>query len=335
MNDKVSVIVPIYNADQWLDECIKSVLNQTYSNIELLLINDGSIDLSIDICKKYEKLDSRVKIINKLNTGVSDTRNVGIENAKGNYIVFLDSDDFLMNTIIQDALNKQKSTGNELVIWNHNLIKGKLNQKEPLFYGDKISKEELMKSVISDFKCNYNLGNYFRAVHGKLFLTSIINEYNIRFNKDSYIGEDAVFMLKYLIYVDQLSYLNTYGYNYRLLNTSAVRKFKKDLYEQSCIQLDDMKTFLKSNNLLNTSIESSFTVLAWTLFRDLLKNDIVGKDYNYLNAQKWLINKKDLLCNKNANINEFPNITKIHYKLVSYLPTKMICLLTHVYMKIK
>ena len=91
--DKISIIVPVYNAQKYLKKCIDSIINQTYKNIEILLINDGSKDKSLKICKEYEKKDSRIIVIDKQNKGVSNTRNVGIKKSTGDYIVFIDSDD--------------------------------------------------------------------------------------------------------------------------------------------------------------------------------------------------------------------------------------------------
>ena len=93
--DKISIIVPVYNAEKYLDQCIQSILNQTHTNIELILVNDGSKDLSEEICLSYEKLDDRVKFINQSNSGVSVARNSGIDYASGTYIGFVDSDDWI------------------------------------------------------------------------------------------------------------------------------------------------------------------------------------------------------------------------------------------------
>ena len=95
MNDLITVMVPVYNVEKYLDKCVTSILNQSYKNLDVLLINDGSTDHSGDICDKYVQLDKRVRVIHKFNEGVSKTRNQGIEYAKGKYLVFVDSDDYL------------------------------------------------------------------------------------------------------------------------------------------------------------------------------------------------------------------------------------------------
>lgn len=92
---KISIIVPIYNVEKYLERCILSIIKQTYQNIEIILVNDGSTDSSIEICKKYSKIDSRILLIDKENGGLSDARNVGLQVAKGDYVLFVDSDDYM------------------------------------------------------------------------------------------------------------------------------------------------------------------------------------------------------------------------------------------------
>ena len=101
----ISVIVPIYNSEKYLEECLDSIVRQTYRNLEILLINDGSPDNSIDICKRYEKKDSRIRTISQENQGLSGARNTGIENAHGEYYLFVDADDEIMDTMIEELYN--------------------------------------------------------------------------------------------------------------------------------------------------------------------------------------------------------------------------------------
>ena len=103
--DLISIVVPIYNVEKYLEKCINSIIIQTYKNIEIILVNDGSTDSSGKICDIYLKIDKRIKVVHKKNGGLSDARNVGIENAKGKYIAFIDSDDFLDSDFIEILYN--------------------------------------------------------------------------------------------------------------------------------------------------------------------------------------------------------------------------------------
>ncbi len=105
MSNLISVIIPIYNVEKYLEKCIKSVINQTYTNIEIILVNDGSTDSCREICEKYEKLDSRIRVINKENGGLSDARNVGINFSTGDYLAFIDSDDYVSDDYVEYLYN--------------------------------------------------------------------------------------------------------------------------------------------------------------------------------------------------------------------------------------
>ena len=91
--DKITIIIPVYNSESYLEECLDSVIKQDYSNLEIILVNDGSTDKSIEICIKYSQIDSRIVVINSINKGVSSARNIGLKNANGKYVIFVDSDD--------------------------------------------------------------------------------------------------------------------------------------------------------------------------------------------------------------------------------------------------
>ena len=105
MSNKISIIVPIYNTEQYLERCLKSLINQDYKNIEIILVNDGSDDNSLAICNKYKKNDDRIIVIDKQHTGVSDTRNIGIKRATGDYIGFVDSDDYIDKNMFKKLIN--------------------------------------------------------------------------------------------------------------------------------------------------------------------------------------------------------------------------------------
>lgn len=119
---KVSVVVPVYNAEKYLGYCINSILSQTYSNIELILVNDGSTDSSISICNNYALIDDRVKVINIKNSGVSYARNMGIKCASGYYLQFVDSDDVISSNMIETLVQSMELYGKDLVLCGMNLV---------------------------------------------------------------------------------------------------------------------------------------------------------------------------------------------------------------------
>ena len=114
----ISVIVPVYNVEKYLKKCVNSITSQTYENLEILLVDDGSTDLSGQICNEFEKNDARIKVIHKKNGGLSDARNAGLDRAKGQYYAFIDSDDYIQDNTIEIMLNAVKKNKSEISVCN-------------------------------------------------------------------------------------------------------------------------------------------------------------------------------------------------------------------------
>ena len=117
MKEKISIIVPIYNVELYLERCVESIINQTYKNLEIILVDDGSPDNCFAICDKYEKLDSRVKVIHKENGGLSDARNAGLDIAEGEFIVFVDSDDWLEQNALELLYEHVKGFNSDITMF--------------------------------------------------------------------------------------------------------------------------------------------------------------------------------------------------------------------------
>src|SRR5690554_5058559 len=136
---KFSVLIPAYNIEDFVKDSILSVINQTYSNWEMIVVNDGSTDNTLSILKDYEKKDKRIKIINQENKGLLMARRVAIEKAIGDYICFLDSDDFWENNMLEVLVSRIKSYNPDLILFNHNVVnlKGEIYQKPQHKYSNK------------------------------------------------------------------------------------------------------------------------------------------------------------------------------------------------------
>ena len=128
MEQKVSIVVPVYNVEKYLKRCVNSLIGQSYSNLEILLVDDGSKDSSLSICKEYELKDSRIRVFHKENEGLGLTRNYGIERATGEYITFVDSDDYLTSDAITAMLDRAIATNADVVIANSLIIKMKYKE---------------------------------------------------------------------------------------------------------------------------------------------------------------------------------------------------------------
>lgn len=217
MDAKVSIIVPVYNAAQYLEECIESIINQDYPQIELILVNDGSKDNSLEICRRYES--DKVIVINKINEGVSKARNDGIDAATGEYISFVDADDTLPSNCLSILVNAIKNSNSDmaygsyfhnyagrLVVHHHRLAPGVYNTKE------------LLSKLIDDGTLS---GFLLGSVWGGLYKKIIIEKNCISFNPEIKLNEDGLFNFEYALNADSLVVVNDAIYYYREYSLSS------------------------------------------------------------------------------------------------------------------
>ena len=219
MNDLISVIVPIYNVEKYLDRCIESIVNQTYKNLEIILVDDGSSDNCPKMCDKWAKKDNRIKVIHKENRGVSSARNTGINNVNGNYIVFVDSDDFLEDNALY-LMTKRINNYDILICSNYNITNNKKNKN---LFSDKEIGIYNLNSLIQHFFNNYN-SFVLNVPWNKLYKTNIIKKYNLKFKEDIELGEDFMFNIDYFMYCNNILITNDIIYNYRFSDNGLARK---------------------------------------------------------------------------------------------------------------
>lgn len=204
----ISVVIPVYNAEKYLHQCIDSVLHQTYQNIELIVVDDGSIDFSGKICEKYASIDQRVRYFHKANGGVSSARNYGICCAKGDYIVFVDSDD----TVKPEMLEILLKNNCDFSMCGYELYDDISNTVSIQYSCYKLSGtiHDLVQNIRDYVSPPYLLGPCF-----KLFKRTIIAANNVIFPPELSYGEDAIFVLEYLAYCKTVSVSSYVGYSYR------------------------------------------------------------------------------------------------------------------------
>ena len=219
-NPKISVIIPVYNAAQYLEKCLDSVLAQTFTDFELLLIDDGSKDSSGEICDRYAESDSRIRVFHKPNGGVSSARNLGLDNAKGEWIAFCDSDDYVTDKYLEDLYNEAMTTGADLVVQDFVFVK-ESGVVIPKWYNPIVCTYNLTKSdkIISEQKL-LSRGYSFC----KMFSHSIIRENEIRYPENMRFGEDLCFVLQYLTHAPLVSCSDIANYIYIDHPNSAIHK---------------------------------------------------------------------------------------------------------------
>ncbi len=209
---KVSIIVPIYNVEEYLVKCLDSLVNQTLKEIEIICINDGSTDNSLEILKAYAQKDDRITVINKKNSGVSDARNTGLEMANGEYVMFVDSDDYLEIQTCQSIYEKIKKDNSNLLIFNYFLVTQETKHRA----------KELDNILTDKFTFTQCPDNFFyinTGILGKLYKNSNLKRFDTKLKK----GEDTVFFWLYCLENNpEISVLNIPLYNYKIRDNSTM-----------------------------------------------------------------------------------------------------------------
>lgn len=228
---KVSIIVAYYNEELYIKESIESLINQTYKDIEIILVNDGSVDKSLYICKEYALKDNRIKNYTIANSGVSTARNIGLEKVTGQYIMFVDGDDWIEKNMVEFTLNELKKTKSDILISSYFQNLRKIEKKVPLisnedkaFNNSGEKKELYMKSIYARYteKDTEEAGLVsVGTVMCKLYKSDIIQSNNIKFDPKLIRSEDVVFALEAFKHAKKIQYINKSMYHYRMGVDSA------------------------------------------------------------------------------------------------------------------
>lgn len=294
----ISIIIPIYNGQKYISKCLESIQKQTYSDLEIILINDGSLDNSGKICDEYATKDSRIKVIHKKNEGASIARNKGIEEAKGEYIGFVDCDDYIENTMYENLLDSIIKNKADMSICNYN-NNDKFN----------LEKEVLTRQELLDFILDKNM---FRGyVWNKLYKAEILKEF--KFNKSISLCEDLLFNCEYAIKCDKISIVNKKLYNYIKRQESAVNTFLERHF--SVIEAyQQMESIYKKYSEINlVKLQSAY-----------LKQCTFLKYYNFIGKYdkkyKKITDEESKRLIKEINRNKMQKKEKIILNIYYYFP---------------
>ena len=259
---ELSVIVPVYNSQNYLRKCVESILNQTFKNLELILVNDGSSDQSAELCEEYEERDDRVRVIHKKNGGASSARNAGIEAAKGAFIAFVDADDYIEPNLYELVMPKAyhndivffhytiEKEGKEKQIYQRKLMELKNNSHNfMLFYTDNKCGEESILSVFS-----------WRSIYN----ADLIKHNGISFPISLRTGEDRIFLFKLLLVANSIGVADeVFGYHYVIRGSASLTghkdlvKYIPWLFEQNCNMDEEEQSVCKINTMLSEKDLSS------------------------------------------------------------------------------
>ena len=281
----VSIIVPVYNAEKYLEECIDSIFTQTYPNLEVLLIDDGSKDRSGEICDKYASKDSRIVVHHKPNSGVSRTRNYGLDHCHGDWIAFVDSDDYIDSHYVEN-----------FIAHDADYVVGGYNTFGISEHNVQAEKEHLLRlpNDIKDIDAYTKTPEINIVYHicGKVFKRQIIEQLHVRFVEDMILAEDCCFNLDYIRGCKQIMIIPYAGYYYR--------KYQREVaYKMTLQQYDRHRTgFCDSLKQVESLFDYHFRVLPVNIFSSFFeayKNRLVI-DTSFSEFKKEVSYNKIHLC---------------------------------------
>ena len=301
---KVSIIVPVYNGQDFINKCLNSLINQTYSNVEIIVINDGSTDNSLDLLKKY---NDKIILINKENSGVSDSRNLGLEKASGDYIMFCDIDDWYEKVTVEKAVCE---------IGNYDLLK----YRETRVFSDGSSikrKENLAPMLYEKEEIDIVIRRLFDLswtthIYCFIYKTEIIKKNNIRFNSKIRYAEDANFILQYLLKVKNIKVIDEYLYNYYENSNSVTNNYSSIFKNMENLQIFRSETLKILGNKYKKELDQFFLNLI-LLFLE--------KPFDILKTKKEIKDYYKKICNSlNGLVNDLPsNNCSKKWKILIYL----------------
>lgn len=279
----ISIIIPVYNKEKFISKCLESIVTQTFHDFEVIIINDGSTDKSQCIIEKYVEQDNRIICYNIENSGVSNARNIGLNYARGDYVMFIDADDFISSDYLENVLNNSSS---DIVITGYTSV---LQSYE--IYNNCIKSNVIIKENEKKYIFNKVLFPYLCVVWAKLFKREIIEKYNIRFPKIN-IGEDTCFMYKYLYYAKNIKFIDNIGYCNNIIDGTLSRNNddRLDDLEYMISYLDSIYDFKFNRYWIFLTVRNIKIYLSRNMsfdkFIECIKVIKNKKYYKYLNILK-------------------------------------------------
>ncbi|WP_455683148.1 glycosyltransferase family 2 protein [Thomasclavelia sp.] len=312
MKDLISVIVPVYNIEMFVERCIKSIVEQTYKNLEIILVDDGSIDSSGDICDRWKSYDSRIKVIHKKNGGLSDARNCGLDIAGGNYISFIDGDDFIDKNMYRDMLNYinmyecdicicgicKTENDKEFVTRPYNY-----ENKEFTIFNNELAIKEMLNNKIDVSSCN------------KLYKRNIIGELRFPYGKTN---EDFALMYKLFYFSKKIIIINKNYYKYIQRDGSiTTTKFNKKQFDKYYNCLEMLKFIEKEMPNAKDDAEHYLWYQTFCLLKTLYLEKFYNRYLDYTKSLKHTLKKSTckILLSRKLKLKE-----KVMYILMGSMP---------------
>ena len=299
----VSIIVPVYNAEKYLERCIGSLVNQTLENIEIILVDDSSTDSSLEMCRKMAEKDSRIVVLHKVNEGAGLARNEALKVAKGKYIGFCDSDDYIEKDMFRVLYEKAEKYKSDLVMSGVRFVDGNMFSNEgectiksyfdsDTHFETEDELKELRMGIVGALPDDVDDSKYGMSIWKNLFRRDIIESHGLSFKSErEMLSEDALFMIDYISCIEKATGISEAFYNYCRNGQSISKSYNKDRFEKSLVFMSE--------------VEKRFS------------KDIDEKVYSVYINRFWQAMCR-VLCSQeimHANVNKIP-YTKLRAKLV-------------------
>lgn len=313
MQPLISVIVPIYNVEKYLNKCVESIVNQTYKDLEIILVDDGSPDNCPKMCDAWAEKDSRIKVIHKMNGGLSSARNAGIDIMHGQYVMFIDSDDYIELNAVEIMLSIIHKYSCDVCICNnshvdkdYNIID--INDNKNAVLKDETIMQEFFRKEIFDPICAWN----------KMYKSSVIKNANIRFNETIKWGEDHPFNYQYFKLIKSAVSIDNVLYNY-LIDREGSITYKMNSGQANRWKFTKEMVIAEKDNPLNYPIVlSSYASLLMCIIREVLHcndKEFVQKHYSEM------VNEIHQYYKEFMKLTDLDKKIKFGLKVVHFSPT--------------
>ena len=289
---EISVIIPVYNMEKYLEDCLDSICNQSFRDIEIICVNDGSTDKSLDLLNDYSKRDSRIKIINQSNQGLAASRNVGLTHANGNYIYFIDSDDYIELNTLEKLYNNAISNNSDVVLFKYRTVdeSGNVLKRDAQFKIDAIFEDVDFNNFIFTYKdVKKHVMNSSYSACLKLYKKEFIDGIDFNFPVGLHF-EDVPVHVKVMIEANRVSFVPEALYNYRTNPSSIINSTANGLDIFKVIDL--VEEYLRENNYYN-EFENEFILFKIVQILQYLKNEKSEEYFNKAKEEFKKINIKD------------------------------------------
>lgn len=327
---KISIIVPVYNTEKYLEQCLESLINQTFREIEIIVVNDGSQDSSIEILNKYKEKDNRIVVLDLDNQGPSGARNSGLEETKGEFVMFVDSDDWIDLNTCEKVYHEAKLNSADTVLFSYKGESSTGSVEKHLFSCEKKIFDE--EEVYNELFCGV-IGltseklkkpeklDILVSVWAKLYKTELIKDNNISYIDLKLVpSECQLFNLEYLKHSKRAVYVNECLYHYRRNNfTSFTKGYREDLFKKWLYWIDYVKKYLDENFEKEKAYDAYYSRICFSII-PLSGNSLKRKNLikTYQELKKILYNENYKSAYINLNYSYFPLHWKLYFKFAKW-----------------